>query len=146
MSNLGIQIIEALIDVLPFYGLPSNKIISLVEKAFSAADKNESKDVNEIAENIDEVTEKLNDSKAIIDRTLVEMERQKVLLNELKEKAQTNEALAKMNQDSVDAIKEVLRREIAENEKANAKKNLAWSLFFSILGAVIGFALGKFFG
>lgn len=138
-------IVEIMNEVLKMYGSPSSTIISLVENAFLAAEKNESKDVNEIAENIDEVTEKLNASKAIIDRTLAEMERQKVVLNELKEKAQKNEALAKMNQDSVEAIKEVLRREIEENEKKNAKKNLAWSLFFSVFGAVIGFALGKFF-
>ena len=84
-----------------------------------------SKDVYEIADNIDEITQKLNDSKVLIESTLAEMEKQKAFLKDIEDKAEENEALAQINQASADAIKESLKRELEENDKKNKKETIA---------------------
>ena len=50
-----------------------------------------------------------------------------------------------MNKEQISALKEVLEKTLCKQDRKSLPKNLLMNLFFCILSAVIGFALGKIF-
>lgn len=98
-----------------------------------------------ISESIDTVSKKLEDSKEIIENALFEMEKQKELFEQLKQDAAISQQISSMNQEQVDAMNKLIESTLSKQEKKSFPKNLLINLFFCVLGAVLGFVLGKFF-
>lgn len=99
----------------------------------------------EISENIDTVSRKLEESKEIIDNALFEMDKQKKLFEQIKKEAEISQQISSMNKEHISALKEVLEKTLCKQDRKSLPKNLLINLFFCILSAVIGFALGKIF-
>lgn len=99
----------------------------------------------EISENIDAVSKKLEESKEIIDNALLEMDKQKKLFEQMKKDAEISQQISSMNENQISALNELLTKTLNTQDKKTFSKNLIVNLFFCILSAVLGFALGKFF-
>lgn len=99
----------------------------------------------EISKNIDNVSKKLEESKEIIENALLEVEKQKRLFEEMKKEAEISQQISSMNEKQVNALNKVLECTLNKQEKKSSFKNILLNLFFSVLGAVIGFVLGKIF-
>lgn len=97
-----------------------------------------------ISESIDSVSKNLEDSKEIIENALLEMERQKKLFEHMKQEAEISQQIATMNQEQVDALNKLLENTLNKQEKKAFPKTFLWNLFFCLLSAILGFALGKF--
>jgi DNA-binding transcriptional MerR regulator len=109
-------------------------------------DKGSAEDVEnlEISESIDIVSKKLEDSKEIIEVALLEMEKQKRLFEQMKKEAEISQQITSMNQEQVSALNELLESTLNRQEKKAFPKTILWNLFFCVLSAILGFALGKF--
>lgn len=109
-------------------------------------DKGSAEDVEnlEISESIDVVSKKLEDSKEIIEVALLEMEKQKRLFEQMKKEAEISQQITSMNQEQVSALNELLESTLNRQEKKAFPKTILWNLFFCVLSAILGFALGKF--
>lgn len=114
-----------------------------VKKAF---DKSKLKDTkkNEIVDSIDVVSQKLEESKEIIDNALLEMENQKKLFEQMKKEAEISQQVMTMNKEQIDALNILLENTLNRQEKKSFPKNFLWNLFFCVLSAILGFLLGKF--
>lgn len=99
----------------------------------------------EISDNIDTVSKKLEESKEIIDNALLEMDKQKKLFEQMKKDAEISQQISSMNSEQISALNEVLEKTLNKQDRKSLPKNLFINLFFCILSAVIGFALGKLF-
>ena len=99
----------------------------------------------EISESIDDVSQKLEDSKEIIETALLEIEKQKELFMQMKKEAEISQQISSMNQEQVTALNEILKNTLDKQEKKAFPKNLLWNLFFCVLSAVLGFVLGRYF-
>lgn len=97
-----------------------------------------------ISESIDSVSKNLEDSKEIIENTLLEMEKQKKLFEQMKREAEISQQITTMNQEQVDALNKLLESTLDKQEKRAFPKTFLWNLFFCILSAILGFILGKF--
>lgn len=98
----------------------------------------------EINESIDIVSQKLEDSKAIIDNALIEIDKQKKLFEQMKSEAEVSQQIASMNEDQVAALNKLLEKTLNKQDKKSFPKTLLWNTFFCVLSAVLGFLLGKF--
>ena len=107
-------------------------------------EKTESAENLEISESIDIVSKKLEDSKEIIEVALFEMEKQKNLFEQMKKEAEISQQITSMNQEQVTALNKLLESTLNRQEKKAFPKTFLWNLFFCILSAILGFALGKF--
>lgn len=111
-----------------------------IQKAF-----NKSKIENfEISASIDIVSQKLEDSKAIIDNALIEIDKQKRLFEQMKSETEISQQIASMNEDQVVALNELLEKTLDKQDKKLFPKTFLWNAFFCVLSAVLGFLLGKF--
>lgn len=99
----------------------------------------------EISKSIDDVSKKLQDSKEIIETALLEIEKQKKLFMQMKKDAEISQQISSMNQEQVTALNELLKNTLDKQEKKAFPKTLLWNLFFCVLSAVLGFALGRYF-
>lgn len=99
----------------------------------------------EVSDSIDTVSEKLEESKDIIDNALLEIEKQKKLFVQMKKDAEISQSVSEMNKQQVEALNALLESTLINQEKKSFLKNFFWNLFFCILSAVLGFALGKCF-
>ena len=99
---------------------------------------------HEISDSIDIVSEKLEDSKQIIDNALLEMEKQKKLYEQLKADAELSKQISSLNKEQIDAVTSILEGTLNQKDKNSFYKTFFWNLFFCILSAVLGFLLGKF--
>ena len=99
----------------------------------------------EISDNIDTVSKKLEESKEIIENALIEMDKQKKLFEQMKKDAELSQQISDMNKEQISALNEVLEQTLSKQDRKSLPKNLFINLFFCILSAVIGFALGKIF-
>ena len=99
----------------------------------------------EISESIDDVSQKLEDSKEIIETALLEIEKQKELFMQMKKEAEISQQISSMNQEQVTALNEILKNTLDKQEKKAFPKNLLWNLFFCVLSSVLGFVLGRYF-
>lgn len=97
-----------------------------------------------ISDSIDSVSKNLEDSKEIIENALLEMERQKKLFEHMKQEAEISQQVAAMNQEQVDALNKLLENTLNKQEKKAFPKTFLWNLFFCLLSAILGFALGQF--
>ncbi len=114
-----------------------------IKKVFDKG-KTENVENLEISESIDIVNKKLEESKEIIDVALLEMEKQKSLFEQMKREAEISQQISSMNQEQVSALNELLENTLNRQEKKVFPKTFLWNLFFCILSAILGFALGKF--
>lgn len=99
---------------------------------------------HEISDSIDIVSEKLEDSKQIIDNALLEIEKQKKLYEQLKADAELSKQISSLNKEQIDAVTSILEGTLNQKDKNLFYKTFFWNLFFCILSAVLGFLLGKF--
>lgn len=99
---------------------------------------------HEISDSIDIVSEKLEDSKQIIDNALLEIEKQKKLYEQLKADAELSKQISSLNKEQIDAVTSILEGTLNQKDKNSFYKTFFWNLFFCILSAVLGFLLGKF--
>lgn len=99
----------------------------------------------EISENIDTVSKKLEESKEIIENALIEMDKQKKLFEHMKKDAEISQQISSMNKEQISALNDVLEKTLINQDKKSFYKNIFLNLFFCILSAVLGFALGKLF-
>lgn len=90
------------------------------------------------------MSKKLEDSKEIIEVALLEMEKQKRLFEQMKKEAEISQQITSMNQEQVSALNELLENTLNRQEKKAFPKTILWNLFFCVLSAILGFALGKF--
>ena len=123
--------------------LISGKDLKEIKKVFDKG-KTENVENLEISESIDIVSKKLEESKEIIDVALLEMEKQKSLFEQMKREAEISQQISSMNQEQVSALNELLENTLNRQEKKVFPKTFLWNLFFCILSAILGFALGKF--
>lgn len=137
---MNTAILEILISVISsFLGVNLRDIKKTLNKEVS-----HNTESLEISESIDMVSQKLEDSKEIIEDALFEMEKQKNLFEQLKQEAVISQQITSMNQEQVDAMNKLLESTLNKQEKKSFSKNLLWNLFFCVLSAVLGFVLGKF--
>lgn len=99
---------------------------------------------HEISDSIDIVSEKLEDSKQIIDNALLEIEKQKKLYEQLKADAELSKQISSLNKEQIDAVTSILEGTLNQKDKNSFYKTFFWNLFFCVLSAVLGFLLGKF--
>lgn len=137
MNTLLFEICAALISSLGGINLKDIKRVFDKEKTESAENL-------QINESIDIVSKKLEDSKEIIEVALYEMEKQKRLFEQMKKEAEISQQITSMNQEQVSALNELLENTLNRQEKKAFPKTILWNLFFCILSAILGFALGKF--
>ena len=98
----------------------------------------------EVSDSIDVVSQKLEESKDIIDNALLEMENQKKLFMQMKKDAEISQQVSEMNKQQVDALNVLLESTLNKQEKKSFPKTFLWNLFFCILSAILGFVLGKY--
>ncbi|RHR21619.1 hypothetical protein DWX43_23720 [Clostridium sp. AF19-22AC] len=98
----------------------------------------------EISESIDTVSQKLEDSKEIIENALLEMDKQKKLFEQMKKEAEISKQVTTMNKEQVTALNELLENTLSRQDKKAFPINFLFNLFFCILSAVLGFLLGKY--
>ena len=98
----------------------------------------------EVSDSIDVVSQKLEESKDIIDNALLEMEKQKKLFIQMKKDAEISQQVSEMNKQQVEALNVLLENTLNKQEKKSFPKTFLWNLFFCILSAVLGFVLGKY--
>lgn len=125
-------------------GVNLKKLEKLFNKYVTKNSEGKNPENSEISESIDTVSEKLNESKEIIDKALLEIENQKKLFEEMKQEAVISQQITSMNQEQVEAMNKLLEITLSKQEKKSFPKNLIWNLFFCVLSAVLGFILGKF--
>ena len=87
---------------------------------------------------------KLQESKMIIENALLEMEKQKILFEQMKEEAEISQQITSMNQEQVSALNKLLENTLNKQEKKSFPKTFLLNLFFCVLSAILGFVLGKF--
>ena len=90
------------------------------------------------------VSQKLEESKEIIDNALLEMDKQKKLFEQMKTEAEVSQQIASMNEDQVAALNKLLEKTLDKQDKKAFPKTFLWNVFFCVLSAVLGFLLGKF--
>lgn len=112
-----------------------------IKKAFQ---KGKITEESEISDSIDTVSQKLLESKQIIDNALSEIDKQKQLFEQMKTEAEISQQIASMNEDQVVALNKLLEKTLDKQDKKTFPKTLFWNVFFCILSAVLGFLLGKF--
>lgn len=137
MNTFFIEIALAMLSTLGGISLKD------IKKVFDK-EKTESAENLEISESIDIVSKKLEDSKEIIEVALFEMEKQKNLFEQMKKEAEISQQITSMNQEQVTALSKLLESTLNRQEKKAFPKTFLWNLFFCILSAILGFALGKF--
>lgn len=98
----------------------------------------------EVSDSINVVSQKLEESKDIIDNALLEMENQKKLFMQMKKDAEISQQVSEMNKQQVDALNVLLENTLNKQEKKSFPKTFLWNLFFCILSAILGFVLGKY--
>ena len=99
---------------------------------------------SEISDSIDTVSQKLLESKQIIDNALSEIDKQKQLFEQMKTEAEISQQIASMNEDQVIALNKLLEKTLDKQDKKSFPKTFFWNVFFCVLSAVLGFLLGKF--
>lgn len=112
-----------------------------ISKAFR---KGKEPQKSEISNSIDTVSQKLLESKQIIDNALLEMDKQKKLFEQMKAEAEVSQQIASMNEDQVVALNKLLEKTLDKQDKKSFPKTFFWNVFFCVLSAVLGFLLGKF--
>lgn len=86
-----------------------------------------------ISESIDSVSKNLEDSKEIIENTLLEIERQKKLFEQMKQEAELSQQVTTMNQEQVDALNKLLENTLNKQEKRHFLKRFYGTYSFVYL-------------
>ena len=138
MTNAMSDLMSAIISI--SIGVDIDSIKKVFEKT-----KLEKSETTEISASIDVVRIKLEESKGIIDNALREMDKQRQLYEQMKTEAEISQQISSMNEEQVKALGILLEKTLNTQEKKSFPKNFLWNLFFCILSAVVGYALGKVF-
>lgn len=137
---MNTALLEVIISIISsFLGVDLKEIKKILNKE----SMKRSGDVK-ISESIDSVSKNLEDSKEIIENTLLEMDKQKRLFEQMKREAEISQQITTMNQEQVKALNKLLESTLDKQEKRAFPKTFLWNLFFCILSAILGFILGKF--
>lgn len=87
----------------------------------------------------------MEESKEIIDKALLEMDKQKKLFEQMEKDAEISQRISSMNSEQISALNEVFEKTLDKQDRKSLPKNLFINLFFCVLSAVMGFVLGKLF-
>lgn len=138
---MGVSFLEIIISLIStFLGVD----LKIIKESLNKKTLKDSENL-EISENIDKVSRKLEESKTIIENALLEVEKQKKLFEQMKKEAEISSQISSMNQEQILALNTLLESTLNKQEKKSSKKNTLQNLFFCILSAILGFALGKIF-
>ena len=102
-------------------------------------------DADQLTDAFDEVTAKLQESKAVIEDAMRQVDEQRKLVDQLKEEAEISRQVSNMNEDQLKALSKVMEKTLAKNDKQSLPRNLLINFFFCVLGAVLGFILAHIF-
>ena len=102
-------------------------------------------DSDQLTDAFDEVTAKLQESKAVIEDAMRQVDEQRKLVDQLKEEAEISRQVSNMNEDQLKALSKVMEKTLAKNDKQSLPRNLLINFFFCVLGAVLGFILARIF-
>ena len=137
---MNTAILEVLISVISsFLGVNLKDIKASLNK-----ENLKTSEDNVISVSIDSVSKNLQDSKEIIENSLLEIEKQKKLFEQMKQEAEISQQITTMNQEQVNALNTLLENTLNKQEKKSFPKTFLWNLFFCILSAILGFVLGKY--
>jgi len=98
---------------------------------------------NSVADNFDKVTEKLQESKAVIEEALKQVDEQKKLTERLREEAEASKQIASMNHEQIAAVTKLLDKSLGKNDKTAFKRDIIMNIVFCLIGAALGYFLGK---
>lgn len=115
--------------------------LAAIQKAFDREKLKTAGKLN-ISNNIDAVSQKLEESKETIELALLEVKKQKVLFEQMKKEAEISQQIVLMNQEQTNAVNELLEKTLNKQEKKNFLPTFMWNLFFCVLGSVLGLILG----
>ena len=137
MNSIILEVLTAVISTILDVNLKE------IQKTLNKKNSNSLENL-EINESIDTVSVKLQESKMIIENALLEMEKQKILFEQMKEEAEISQQITSMNQEQVSALNKLLENTLNKQEKKSFPKTFLLNLFFCVLSAILGFVLGKF--
>lgn len=137
MNSIILEVLTAVISTILDVNLKD------IQKTLNKKNSNSLENL-EINESIDTVSVKLQESKMIIENALLEMEKQKILFEQMKEEAEISQQITSMNQEQVSALNKLLENTLNKQEKKSFPKTFLLNLFFCVLSAILGFVLGKF--
>lgn len=100
-------------------------------------------DSNSLTENFDKVTEKLQESKSVIEDALRQVEEQRKLTEKLKEEAEASKQIASMNQEQMAAVTKILKKSLGENDKSSFRRDIIMNIVFCLISAALGYFIGK---
>ena len=98
---------------------------------------------NSAADNFDKVTEKLQESKAVIEEALKQVDEQKKLTERLKEEAEASKHIASMNHEQIAAVTKLLDKSLGKNDKSAFRRDIIMNIVFCLISAALGYFLGK---
>jgi hypothetical protein len=134
-----ISIMNILADILAIsLGIDIKSLKSILRKKQTQATDN----IN-ISNDFDDVVQKLQDSKAIIDQALQQVENQRKIADELRKEAETSMQIKSMNADQLQAVSILLEKSISKNDKSTLKRNIIINTIFCIISAGLGFLVAK---
>lgn len=123
---MNTAILEVLISVISsFLGVNLKDIKASLNK-----ENLKTSEDNVISVSIDSVSKNLQDSKEIIENSLLEIEKQKKLFEQMKQEAEISQQITTMNQEQVNALNTLLENTLNKQEKKTFPKTLLWNLFF----------------
>lgn len=132
---MNTAILEVLISVISsFLGVNLKDIKASLNK-----ENLKTSEDNVISVSIDSVSKNLQDSKEIIENSLLEIEKQKKLFEQMKQEAEISQQITTMNQEQVNALNTLLENTLNKQEKKTFPKTLLWNLFFCLLSAILGY-------
>lgn len=116
---MNTAILEVLISVISsFLGVNLKDIKASLNK-----ENLKTSEDNVISVSIDSVSKNLQDSKEIIENSLLEIEKQKKLFEQMKQEAEISQQITTMNQEQVNALNTLLENTLNKQEKKDFSQN-----------------------
>lgn len=100
---------------------------------------------DQLTDAFDEVTAKLQESKAVIEDAMRQVDEQRKVVEQLKEEAEISRQVSNMNEDQLKALSKVMEKTLTKNDKQSMPRNILINLFFCVLGAVLGIIFTRLF-
>lgn len=102
-------------------------------------------EADQLTDAFDEVTAKLQESKAVIEDAMRQVDEQRKVVEQLKEEAEISRQVSNMNEDQLKALSKVMEKTLTKNDKQSMPRNILINLFFCVLGAVLGIIFTRLF-
>lgn len=124
---MNTAILEVLISVISsFLGVNLKDIKASLNK-----ENLKTSEDNVISVSIDSVSKNLQDSKEIIENSLLEIEKQKKLFEQMKQEAEISQQITTMNQEQVNALNTLLENTLKSRKKRLFPKHF-YGIYFSV--------------